>query len=61
MDERAYNQLKQMNLLGKKYWIEPNFDEYSKYLYLEKIHAFRNCDLDIFHLEPGKIDISHLL
>lgn len=61
MDERAYNQLKEMNLLGKKYWIEPNFDEYSKYLYLEKIHMSRNCDLDIFHLEPGKIDISHLL
>ena len=61
IDERAYNQLKGMGLIGKKYWIEPNLDEYSKYLTLEKLYLEKKEDLLINHIRPGTIDISHLL
>jgi hypothetical protein len=50
-----------MGLIGKKYWIEPNLDEYSKYLTLEKLYLEKKEDLQINHIRPGTIDISHLL
>ncbi len=61
MDERAYNQLKDMGLLGKKYWIEPNYQEYSKYLMLDKIYKTEQKELDITHVRSGEININHLL
>lgn len=60
IDEKAYNQLKELNLLGKKYWIEPDFEEYSKYLTLEKLYLDKREELDIIHPKIGSIDISHL-
>lgn len=57
IDERAYIQLVDMNLLGKEYWIEPDFDEYRKYLTLVDTHAKTGQDLRIEHLKHGKINI----
>jgi hypothetical protein len=61
MDERAYTQLKEMNLVGKKYWIEPNYQEYVKYVKLSQLHEKNGEDLEIKHIKPGEIDITHLL
>lgn len=61
IDEIAYNQLSEMNLIGKKYWIEPDYEEYNKFLTLQNLYNERKESLTIEHIEQGKIGINHLL
>lgn len=61
IDEIAYNQLSEMNLIGKKYWIEPDYEEYNKFLMLENLYKEKKESLVINHIEQGKIGINHLI
>jgi hypothetical protein len=60
LEEIAYNQLESMNLVGKKFWIEPDFEEYNKYLTLNYLFHKNGNSMKINILDNGKIDISHL-
>jgi len=60
IDEIAYNQLLKMNLIGKKYWIEPNYEEFNKFLKLETIYNEKKESLIIKHIRQGEIYIDHL-
>lgn len=61
IDEIAYNQLLEMDLINKKYWIEPDYEEYNKFLILENIYNKKKESLKIDHVSQGKIGIDHLL
>ena len=61
LEEIAYTQLDNMNLIGKKFWIEPNDEEYNKFVILDRLFRERKTSLKIKHISLGKIDISHLL
>ena len=61
IDEIAYNQLLEMNLINKKYWIEPDYEEYNKFLILENLYKEKKETLQVKHIDQGKIDINHLL
>ena len=49
------------NLIGKKYWIEPNYEEFNKFVTLEKMYNEKKESLIIKHVAQGEIDINHLL
>lgn len=61
IEERAINQLKDMNLFGRKYWIEPDFEEYQKYLILASTYDRIEREIPIGHPKLGNIDISECL
>lgn len=61
MERIALKQLQEKNIVGKKFYIHPDFEEYNKYLWLDKIYKEKQEDLPITNLSHGKIDISHLL
>lgn len=58
VEEKAFNQLKELNLLDKKYYIEPDFDEYEKFKRLDAEYRRVKHDLDVQHVELGKIEIN---
>lgn len=60
-EENAYKQLEDMNLVGKKFWIHPDFEQYNNICLLDKLYKERQETLPIKHLGDAKIDISHLL
>jgi hypothetical protein len=51
----AYDQLVDMSLVGKKYWIYPDFAEYEKFLIL--VEMYKGVPIKIKHVSPGKIEI----
>lgn len=53
----AYKQLVDMDLLNKKYYIEPDFDEYNKFIELDKLFKAHNSPINIRHQGLGKIEI----
>jgi glycosyltransferase involved in cell wall biosynthesis len=57
-DEIAYQQLKNLGLLNKKYYIESDNEEYYKFLVLKKIFDSNEKELKIRHVSDAKIDIS---
>lgn len=61
LEEIALSQLEKMNLVGKKFWIEPDFEEYNKYLTLDSLFKKHQQPMKVGILEDGKIDISHLI
>ena len=61
VEKIAYDQLVRMNLLGKKYWIEPDFEQYNNFLLLDQMWKKNKKTLIVKHLEHGKIDVSHLI
>lgn len=61
LEEIAFRQLENMNLVGKKFWIEPDFEEYNKYLNLDILFKKNKEPMKVKLLDGGKIDISHLL
>lgn len=61
IDQIAYDQLVEMNILNKKYWIEPDYEEFNKFITLESIYKQKQEDLIVKHVSQGKIDIDHLL
>lgn len=60
IEEKAFKQLQQLNLVGKKYYIEPDFEQYENFKTLDRIHKQKNENLLVKHTELAKIDISHL-
>lgn len=58
--QKAFEQLKEMNLFGKKYWIEPNFEEFNKITTLVEKYEKTQSPILVNHLGDCKIDISHL-
>lgn len=61
LEKLAYDQLVSMNLLGEKYWIVPDAEQYNTYLRLEEIYKTVGTPLKVKVLDHGNIDISHLL
>jgi glycosyltransferase involved in cell wall biosynthesis len=57
IEQIAYRQLLDMKLLNKKYYIEPDFDEYNKFVELDKIYKLKQVPINITHVELGKIKI----
>lgn len=57
IEKIAYHQLKEMNLLGQKYFITPDYEEYNKFLKLEKMFK-NNESFFIQHVSLGKINIT---
>jgi glycosyltransferase involved in cell wall biosynthesis len=55
LEKFAYNQLVELDLVGKKYWIYPDFTEYDKFLTLAEM--YKGDPIKIKHISPGKIDI----
>jgi hypothetical protein len=51
----AYNQLVELDLLGKKYWINPDFEEYNKFVSLAEMYI--GDPIKIKHISLGKIEI----
>lgn len=61
MEEIAYNQLKKLNLIGKKFWIEPDFEQYNNFLILDNLYKHNQQPLTIKHIGDAKIDLRHLI
>lgn len=61
IEEVAFKQLQDMNMVGKKFWIHPDFEQYNNFLFLDSIYKKTNEELTIKHTGDAKIDISHLL
>ena len=61
IEQVAYNQLQDLNLVGKKFWIEPDFEQYNNFMLLDKIYKEKQQPLLIKHIGDAKIDISDLL
>lgn len=53
--EFAHAQLVDLDLVGKKYWINPDFSEYEKFLRL--VEMYKGDPIKIKHISPGKIEI----
>ena len=51
----AYNQLVELDLVGKKYWINPDFVEYDKFVTLAEM--YKGDPIKIKHISLGKIEI----
>lgn len=56
----AYEQLMELNLLNKKFNITPDCDGYNKYLLLDKIFKQRGKSVEIKVLPNGDIDILNM-
>lgn len=53
----AYQQLVEMNLLNKKYYIEPDWDEFNKFIELDKLYKEKKQSIKVEHVSLGKINI----
>lgn len=60
-EEIAYKQLESLGLIGKKFWIEPDFEQYNNIMLLKNLFDKEKKELTIKHVGDAKIDISHLL
>lgn len=59
LEEIALKQLEKMNLVGKKFWIEPDFEQYNNFLQLrEQLHK-TNKSIPVTILENGNIKACH--
>lgn len=56
----AHKQLRDMGMIDKKFYIQPDFNEYAKFVKLHELYQAGRRDLKVTHAEQGKIDISHL-
>lgn len=57
IEQIAYNQLLELNLLNKKYYIEPDFFEYKKFIELKNMYDEKKEPIKIEHIEFAKIKI----
>lgn len=53
----AKTQLKKLDLLGKVYNIVPDFEEFNKFIELEKLYKEKGQPIKVKHLSLGKFDI----
>lgn len=59
IEQIAYMQLVNMKLLNKKYYIEPDFDEYNKFVKLDEQYKKTKAPVFIKHISLGKIELAH--
>lgn len=57
IEEMAYQQLVDLNLLNKEYYINPDYDEYGKFVYLDKLYKEKKEPIKIKHIGMAKIKI----
>lgn len=57
----ARAQLEKLELVGEKFWLTPNEDQYNIILTLQKLYHERGEPLSVKHLGDCEIGISHLL
>jgi glycosyltransferase involved in cell wall biosynthesis len=57
LEEIAFKQLEKMNLVGKKFWLESDFEQYNNYLLLEEKYKRTGHSIDVEILENGNIRI----
>lgn len=57
IEDIAYNQLKNLNLLDGKYNIIPDYEEYNKFLKLDEMYKLGKRDFKIKHIALAKIEI----
>lgn len=59
----ADKQLRDLGLVGKNFYIQPDFEEYKKFITLDELYKSGRRDLIVNHhkVEKGKIDISDLI
>lgn len=57
IEKIAYDQLIYMNLLNKKYYIEPDWDEFNKFVELDKLYKEKQTSIKVEHIALGKIKI----
>jgi len=60
LEEIAFNQLKTMGLVGKTFWIEPDFEEYFKFLKLDSLYKKVKMKIPITHNSDAKITIPYV-
>lgn len=53
----AFAQLKALNLVGKKYWMTPDFEMYDKFVGLAERHKLTKQNIMVEHTEPGKFNV----
>ena len=67
VEKIAYDQLIEMDLFGKSYELNPDYEQYNNFLILDKLWRMRpnwqedNTPLVIKHKEYGKIDITETI
>jgi glycosyltransferase involved in cell wall biosynthesis len=59
-EELAYEQLQKLDLVGKKFWIEPDFEQYNNIMILKEMVDNNPEEIMVKHISDAKIDISHL-
>ena len=59
VDEIAYQQLQGLDLVGKKFWIEPDYEEFNKFVKLAEMYKITKEPQTIIHTAMGKIDIPN--
>jgi hypothetical protein len=57
LEKIAYDQLVELDLVSKKYWIYPDFVEYDKFLTLAEM--YKGDPIKIKHVGLGKINIPN--
>ena len=56
-EQLAHKQLTSLNLVGKKFWIEPDNEQYNICLELKRRFDFDKKEIKITHLEDAKIEL----
>jgi len=57
IEKIAHKQLLNLDLLGKQYHIEPDYDEYEKFIKLDAIYKEKQTEISIKHIKLGSIEI----
>jgi len=57
IEKIAYNQLIELNLLNKIYYIEPDWEEYNKFIELDRLYKLKKETIMVEHTSFGKIKI----
>lgn len=58
IDNIARLQLRKETLINGKFYIEPDFDQFEKFVQLEKMYKQANGPVKVLHKDYGKIDIA---
>jgi glycosyltransferase involved in cell wall biosynthesis len=57
IEKIAYNQLIELNLLNKTYYIEPDWEEFNKFIELDNLYKLKKERIMVEHTSLGKIKI----
>jgi hypothetical protein len=61
IEEMAYRQLETMKVVGQKFWIHPDFEQFNNFHLLATMFKKNKEHLIVKHISDGKIDISDTL